>query len=109
LSDKAFVMDETAIRHPRQAKAPANVTADRTRIEAVLSAAESAGLLGEKNARIGGRISAALVGQAKKQTGIQKDSELIEFALANIALEDDFARMFRELRGTVDPKLQLGY
>jgi len=74
-----------------------------------MKAAESSGLLGEKSARIGGRISPALVRQAKRKTGIETDTDLIEFALANIALDDDFARTFRKTRGTVDPTLKLEF
>lgn len=67
------------------------------------------GLLGEKSARIGGRISPALLEQAKKQTGISTDTDLIEFALANVALEDEFSKAFDKVRGTVDPSLKLGF
>lgn len=81
----------------------------RTRFDAVMKAAEDSGLLGEKSARIGGRISPALVEQAKKQTGIETDTDLIEFALANVALNDDFAKTFRKTRGTVDQALKLGF
>jgi hypothetical protein len=79
------------------------------RIEAVIRAATDSGLLGEKTARIGIRVSPALVEQAKRATGIEGNTELIEFALANIALVDDFARVFKEVEGTVDPSLDLGY
>lgn len=89
-----------------RASAPAN---RKSRFHAVMEAAENSGLLGEKSARIGGRISPALVEQAKKQTGIEADTDLIEFALANVALQDDFAATFRKTRGAVDPKLKLGF
>ena len=59
--------------------------------------------------RIGGRVSPALVEQAKARTGIETDTDLIEFALANIALEDRFAETFKAVRGTVDPGLKLGF
>src|SRR6218665_921019 len=72
----------------RVAKTGRVVLIDPARRKAVLSAAEKSGLLGEKSARIGGRISPALLEQAKKQTGISTDTDLIEFALANLALED---------------------
>ncbi len=81
----------------------------KARVDAVIEAAENAGLLGEKNARIGGRISPALIEQAKKRTGIETDTDLIEFALANVALGDDFAKTYRKTRGTVDPALKLGF
>jgi hypothetical protein len=79
------------------------------RVAAVMAAAENSGLLGEKTARIGGRISPALVEKAKKRTGIATDTDLIEFALASVALDDAFAETFRSTRGTVDPALKLGF
>lgn len=80
-----------------------------TMVEAVMAAAERSGLLREKGGRIGGRVSPALVAQAKAQTGIQTDTDLIEFALASVALEDKFAESFKAVRGTVDPDLKLGF
>jgi hypothetical protein len=81
----------------------------KARFEAVMRAAEKSGLLNEKGGRIGGRVSPALVRQAKRQTGIETDTDLIEFALATVALEDNFAEIFKESRGKVDPKLKLGF
>lgn len=81
----------------------------KARFEAIMLAAEQSGLLNEKSGRIGGRVSQALVTQAKRQTGIETDTELIEFALATIALEDNFAEAFKESRGKVDPDLKLGF
>jgi len=74
-----------------------------------MRAAEEAGLLGEKRVRIGARVSAALIERAKQQTGIERDTDLIAFALANVALTDDFSKVFKESRGKVDPALKLGY
>jgi hypothetical protein len=74
-----------------------------------MQAAERSGLLGEKSGRIGGRVSSALVRQAKRQTGIDADTDLIEFALATVALEDNFAEVFSKSRGKVDPDLKLGF
>ena len=85
------------------------VTVHGTRVEAVMAAAERSGLLQEKSGRIGGRISPVLIRQAKAQTGIETDTELIEFALANVALEDKFAEGFKAVRGSVDPDLKLGF
>lgn len=81
----------------------------QVRIQAVMKAAERSGLLKEKRGRIAGRVSTALVAQAKKRTGIRADTDLIAFALANIALEDNFAETFRKMRGKVDPDLKLGF
>ena len=81
----------------------------KARFEAVMLAAERSGLLSRKSGRIGGRVSPALVRQAKRQTGIVTDTDLIEFALATVALEDNFAETFKESRGKVDPELKLGF
>jgi hypothetical protein len=81
----------------------------KARFEAVMRAAKKSGLLNEKGGRIGGRVSPALVRQAKRQTGIETDTDLIEFALATVALEDNFADVFKESRGKIDPKLKLGF
>jgi hypothetical protein len=81
----------------------------KARFEAVILAAERSGLLSGKSGRIGCRVSPALVKQAKRQTGIVTDSDLIEFALASVALEDNFAVTFKESRGKVDPALKLGF
>jgi hypothetical protein len=79
------------------------------RFEAVMKAAERSGLLKEKSSRIAGRVSPALVEQAKKRTGIDADTDLIAFALANIALEDEFAEAFKDARGKADSRLKLGF
>jgi hypothetical protein len=82
---------------------------DKARFEAVMLAAEQSGLLSRKTGRIGGRVSPALVRQAKRQTGIESDTDLIEFALATVALEDKFAEVFKASRGKVDRELKLGF
>jgi hypothetical protein len=81
----------------------------KARFEAVILAAERSGLLSGKSGRIGGRVSPALVKQAKRQIGTVTDSDLIEFALASVALEDTFAESFKKSRGKVDPALKLGF
>lgn len=85
------------------------VSVSKERFEAVMRAAEQSGLLSGKSGRIGGRVSPILIEQAKRQTGIAADTELIEFALATVALEDNFAKAFKESRGKVDPRLTLGF
>ncbi|CAN5471725.1 hypothetical protein BH10PSE6_BH10PSE6_47490 [soil metagenome] len=87
----------------------ADVDGRRVHIQAVMTAAERLGLLNDKRVRIAGRVSAALVAQAKKRSGIQTDTDLIAFALANVALEDDFAETFKKVHGTVDANLKLGF
>jgi hypothetical protein len=54
-------------------------------------------------------VCPALVAEAKARTGIEADTDLIEFALANIALTDKFAEAFKAARGKIDPDLKLGF
>jgi hypothetical protein len=89
--------------------AAGQVVVSKARFEAVMRAAKRSGLLKEKSGRIGVRVSPILVAQAKRQTGIKTDTDLIEFALATVALEDNFAQIFKESRGKVDPALNLGF
>ena len=42
----------------------------KARFDAIMAAADRCGLLEEKTSRIGGRVSASLVAQAKQRTGI---------------------------------------
>jgi hypothetical protein len=79
------------------------------RVEAVMAAAERSGLLADKGSRIAGRVSPTLVEEAKRRTGIKADTDLIAFALANVALEDNFANAFDQANGKVDADLKLGY
>jgi hypothetical protein len=79
------------------------------RVAAVMQAAERAGLLKNKSRRIAARVSPALVRQAKKHTGIDTDIELIAFALAIVALGDNFAATFEAARGKVDAALKPGF
>ena len=39
---------------------------------------------------------------------MESDTDLIEFALASVALDDPFLEVFRQVRGTVDPDIDLG-
>ncbi len=85
------------------------VTSNRWRVETIMTAAEQSGLLKEKSSRIAGRVSPALVEEAKRRTGIEADTDLIAFALANVALQDNFAQAFKDAHGKVDADLKLGF
>lgn len=78
-------------------------------VEAVMHAAADEGLTVSKDGRIAGRVSSELIAKAKAKTGITSDTELLEFALANVAIEDNFAEAFHAVRGTVDPDLDFGF
>jgi hypothetical protein len=80
----------------RQKRVAGSETREKRR-SLVMRHAEIEGLVGgEKGARIGGRVSRRLLQAAKDSSGVRSDSELIEYALARVALEDDFGdRLFR--------------
>ena len=40
--------------------------------------------------------------EAKKRTGIESDTDLIEVALANIAVADDYAQWLLSRRGSIN-------
>jgi hypothetical protein len=81
----------------------------KARFEAVMLAAGQSGLLAGKSGRIGGRVSPALVRQATRQTDIETNTDLIEFALATVALEDYFAETFKQSRDKVDLEVKPGF
>ena len=75
-----------------------------------LSIAEQQGLLsGNRTLTVRGRMPSQLVERAKKKTGIQSDSKLIEAALANIVVEDDYAEWLLAQKGTVSKELDLDF
>jgi len=79
------------------------------RRRAVLETARKLGLLGGENRRIGGRVCQDLVAAAKKKTGISSDTELIEYALAEVALEDDFGTRLIRRKGQVTKDVDLEF
>lgn len=83
-------------------------SAAASRHRATLDQAREAGLLGNtKNARIAGRVSARLVATAKKRAGITSDTDVIEVALATLALEDDFGSKLVRRKGSVPRDIDL--
>jgi len=76
----------------------------------ILSLAKAKGLLsGARTLVVRGRMPVELVSQAKRRTGITSDSKLLEAALANIALSDDYAEWLLSQRGTVNAELDLEF
>jgi Arc/MetJ family transcription regulator len=80
------------------------------RNRATLESARAAGLLGgAKNARVAGRVSAELVAAAKKSADLSSDSDVIEIALAKLALEDDFGAKLVRNKGAVPRELDIEF
>jgi hypothetical protein len=81
-----------------------------SRLDDALSIAEQQGLLrGGRTLTVRGRMPSALVEQAKKKTGIQSDSKLIEAALANLVVADEYADWLLAQRGSVSKDLDLEF
>ena len=90
---------------------PADGDADTAQLagerrQTALRMAEEEGLLGPRDGSIGGRAPSKLLERAKQRSGAGSTSELLLYALAKVALEDDFsprlvARKGRVPRGTL--------
>ena len=97
------------IQSTRSARQPKQ-TASSRRLGDALSIAEQQGLLsGGRTLILRGRMPSLLVERAKKKTGIQSDSKLIEAALANIVVEDEYADWLLAQKGTVSRDLDLEF
>jgi len=93
----------------KRTKAASVVTGSR-RIGDALSIAEQQGLLsGGRTLTVRGRMPSRLVEQAKKKTGIQSDSKLLEAALASIVAADDYAEWLIAQSGTISKDLDLEF
>jgi len=75
----------------------------------VMDTARQLGLLSGENSRIGGRIRRDLVAAAKAQSGIASDTELLEYALARVALEDDFGAKLVSRKGCIPKDIDLEF
>ena len=98
----------TRLRSPRK-NGRARVRGSR-KLNEVMVLAEREGLLrGELTEMVRGRMPEALVSRAKKRSGITSNTELIEVALANIAVGDDYADWLLSRRGSVTPEADLEF
>ena len=81
-----------------------------SKLRDVMIIAEKEGLLrGERTQVVRGRMPEALVTRAKKRTGIDSDTDLIEVALANIAVADDYADWLLSRSGAVRSEAELEF
>ena len=74
----------------------------------VVAAAKEAGLLEGENSHVGARVPHHLVEEAKARTGIASTTDLVEYALAKVALEDDFGSKLVARKGSIASDLDLG-
>jgi hypothetical protein len=97
-------------RTPRVSSSRAKTRPGVSRLHEILVIAEQEGLLrGKRTQVLRGRMPEALVTRAKKRTGINSDTDLIEVALANIAVADDYADWLLSRRGAVSCEADLEF
>jgi hypothetical protein len=79
------------------------------RVATTLGAAAAAGLTrGKKAKRISGRAHETLFEAAAQRSGLD-GSDLLEYALAKVALEDDFTEKLLALEGAVSRDVDLEF
>ena|SRR5947207_15344304 len=99
-----MAMTTLRTRSPRLAPRRGN-----PRRDAILETAKDAGLLAGASGRIAGRIRKQLVNVAKARSGIRSDTELLEYALVRVALEDDFGQKLIARQGRVPQDIDLEF
>jgi len=97
------------IHIPRSPKSPKRAASGSRYNDALTIAGQQGLLSGGRTLTVRGRMPSILVEQAKKKTGIKSDSKLIEAALANIVVADEYADWLLAQRGTVSKDLDLEF
>jgi len=85
------------------------IAGDRRTKDAMSIAKERGLLSGSRTLTVRGRMPSGLVAEAKKKTGIHSDSKLIEAALVNLVVADDYADWLLSQRGTVARDVNLEF
>ena len=94
---------------PRAGRSISSRPKENLRRNIVLATARDAGLLVGVSGRIAARIRQPLIDAAKARSGITSDTELLEYALARVALEDDFGAKLSAREGRVPPDIDLEF
>ena len=77
------------------------------RRRSVVAMAKAEGLFAGDNIELGARVPRRLVDRAKERAGISSTTDLIEYALAKVALEDDFGGKFVARKGSIPADIKL--
>jgi hypothetical protein len=77
----------------------------------VLDVARTEGIIppSDKDAKVSGRVHRSLLDAAKRRTGLTSETALLEYALAKVAIEDDFGERFARLRGSISKDIELEF
>lgn len=79
------------------------------RLASVTAMAEAAGLRTGDRGAIGARVHISLIEAAKARSGLSATTAVIEYALAKVALEDDYGAKLLALKGTVPADIDLEF
>jgi len=101
-AERVFMLDRPD--ETRSGDAPAKL-----RRLVVLDTARQLGLLDGEKGRIGARIRKGLLAAARKRSGIESDTALLEYPLAKVALEDDFGAKLMRRKGRIAKDIDLEF
>jgi len=79
------------------------------RRRSVVDAARHAGLFAGDRGSIGARVHTVLIEAAKEKSGLTSTTDVVEYALAKVALEDDYGQKLLSLKGKVPKDLNLEF
>jgi hypothetical protein len=77
--------------------------------ESVMGEAEAVGILAGVRRPVGVRLPVGLIAAARRRSGASSLTELVEYALAKVALEDDFGPRLLAREGKIPPDLDLEF
>jgi len=81
-----------------------------SRLKEALVIAEERGLFrGTRTRIVRGRMPEPLVSKAKARSGVKSDTELLEVALANLAVADDYPEWLLSRKGSIKPDIDLEF
>lgn len=92
-----------------ESKVLSMVEVNRRKLEGIRKFAQAQGLLSGKTHVVRGRMPDSLVAAAKKNTGIESDTELVKVALANLALKASYAEWLLSRSRTISPEIDLEF
>ena len=76
---------------------------------AILDEAGAVGLLAGTRKPVGVRLPEGLIAAARQRSGARSLTELVEYALAKVALEDDFGSRLLARKGSISPDIDLEF
>ena len=77
--------------------------------ESVMGEAAAVGILGGVRRPVGVRLPEGLIAAARRRSGASSLTELVEYALAKVALEDDFGPRLLARAGKIPRDLDLEF